>query len=107
MVKAIEVGSQRVHTTGLLSQGGKEHLHLAAVRDGVGQVPRFALRRFKVSPESLAGGLATAVFGLRFEMALEQTQRAVRDVAVDEGRDHAKQGCVDRVLRAVADAAAG
>jgi hypothetical protein len=106
MVKALEVGCETVDATGLLSQGGKERIHLAAARDGVGQVPRLALRRFKVSPDSLACGLATAVFGLRLEVVLEQTQRALRDVAVDEGRDRAKQGRVDRVLRAVADAAA-
>ena len=107
MVKALEVGSETVDTTGLLSQGDKERVHLAAARDGVGQVPRLALRSIKVSPDSLARGLATMVFGLRLEVVFQQSQRALRDVAVDEGRDRAEQGRVDRVLRTVADAAAG
>ena len=66
MVKALEVGSETVDTSGLLSQGDKERFHLAAACDGVGQVPRLALRSFEVPPDSLARGLATRVFGLRF-----------------------------------------
>jgi hypothetical protein len=106
MVKALEVGSETVDTTGLLSQGGKKRIHLAAAGDGIGQVLRFALRRYKILAESFPGELATAALGSRLEVLFEATERALRDVAVDEGRDRAKQGRVDRVLRAVANAAA-
>ena len=105
MIKALEVGSKTVDTTGLLSQGDKERVHLAAARDGVGQIRPLALRRFKVSPDSVARGIATMVFGLRFEVVFEQTHRALRDVAIDERCDGAKQGRINRVLRTVADAA--